>query len=501
MTNHSIWLETYDYENHPSLTQDIAVDIAIIGGGITGITTALELLPSGKEIAIFEAEKIASGTTSYSTANLYAPVMQSHHTITSKFNQQAVNTIIQSRSHAIDYIESTIRKLNIDCHFYRRPLYLFTHDNKKIKWLEKEMTILQMAKISIKEISSFPLDINALKIIKLEDQARFNPYIYVNEIATYLASKGCKIFENTSITKIEENKNQCILYANGKKIVARKVVMATHIPKGINLKQMLTFPYRSYVVGIKHNNQYQPGHFWDLDSMNSISVHNVFSNENDILLIAGSNHKVGQPRLSSYNQHYEELEKYAKQHFKTENIHYRWSAQHYQSADLVPFVGLAHRFSKHLYMATGFATDGLTYGTVAGILLSDLLQDKPNSWHDLYDTKRFKPIAIAQKMIKENVNVTCRYIKDNLCPASRKPGSELKPDEASIIKIDGKKCAAYRDNENNLHVVSAICPHMQCVVNWNEAEKTWDCPCHGSRFSVDGKVIEGPAFHPLERIT
>jgi Rieske Fe-S protein len=427
--------------------------------------------------------------------------MQSHLAIKAKFNQQTINKIIATRNKAIDYIENTVNNLNIACGFSRRPLYIFTKESKNNQLLEKEVNILNQTNLDIKAANFFPLNFRVEKAFKLENQARFNPYLYIISIAEYLRANGCELYENTPIIKIEDKQDGCIAYTNHTMIKAKKLIMATHIPKGFNLTQMIAFPYRSYVVGLHFDNfKYPLAHCWDLDQSVSISTHNVFTKDADVMLIAGSHHKVGQPKYASYNEHYRVLEQYAMQYLAIPAFDYRWSAQHYISADLLPYIGLANRLSKNLYMATGYATDGLVYGTVAGLLLADLLQNIPNPAKKLFNSNRCKPLATASKVIKENMNVTCQYLIDYLSCPKKTPFDKIQANEATIIKANGKKCAAYRDENNQLHVVSAVCTHMKCIVHWNAAEKSWDCPCHGSRFGIDGHVIEGPALIPLKKM-
>ena len=220
-----------------------------------------------------------------------------------------------------------------------------------------------------------------------------------------------------------------------------------------------------------------------------MSTHSMSKEKADLLVIAGSHHKTGQS--NNARSHYDELESYLRKTFQVKDIKYRWSAQHYHSADGIPYIGLASHY-KNIYEATGFFADGLVYGTIAGILLGDKISNKANPSERAYNTKRHKFSASINFLIKENFNVFLQYMKD-LPNFSTKEFKNVKNGEGKICIINGEKCGVYRDVDEKLHVVSAVCPHMKCIVHWNNAEKTWDCPCHGSRFSYEGKVIEGPA--------
>lgn len=496
----SLWESiTENKPNYPNLNKDIEVDVAIIGGGITGVTTALRLIEAGKDVAVLEADKVGSGTTGFSTGNLYVAVQPYYQHIITKFNIEIAKKIAHSRQFAIDYIASIVEEKNITCQFARRPWFLFTSDESKLAFLKKEIETLKKLDISINDTKTLPIPLKFKKAAVMENQARFNPLQYVIGIAENLHKKGCQIFENTRVMEVEENDDHCVLTTKNGKVTAKQVVIATHTPIGINLSQMFTAPYRSYVVAVElRDKTYPEGHFWDLDSPHhAVCTHALKSEKPELLLVAGSHHKTGQGQ--DLNSHYQELESFLEDHFDVSHVAYRWSAQHYQSADDVPYIGLASRFARRTYIATGFSADGLIYGTLSGIIIADEILKKENELSPVYDSNRFKPIASSSFVIKENANVFMQYLKDYpiLTPAHF---DAIKKGEGKIVESNMQKLAVSRDKNNKVHVVSAVCTHMKCIVDWNDAEQTWDCPCHGSRFTCEGKVIEGPAKIDLEKI-
>lgn len=496
----SLWESiTEDKRAYPKLDKDIQVDVAIIGGGITGVTTALHLVAAGKTVALMEANKIGSGTTGFSTGNLYVAVQPYYQHIVAKFNQDIAKKIAHSRQFAIDYIETNIKEKNIPCQFSRRPWFLFTSDESKLSFLEKEVETLKCLDIEIDFTHSMPVPLKFKKAAVMENQARFNPLQYVISLANDLDQKGCKVFENTRITEIQEFNDHCLLIANGRKITANQVVIATHTPIGVNLAQIFTAPYRSYVVAVELNDQaYPEGHFWDLDDPHhAVCTHAIKGSKPELMLVAGSHHKTGQGK--NLISHYKELSSFLENHFSVARVAYQWSAQHYQSADDVPYIGLASRFAKRTYIATGFSADGLIYGTLAGMIIGDEILKKENELNKIYNSNRFKPIASSVFLAKENVNVFMQYLKDYPL-LTTESYDKIKIGEGKIIESNLEKLAVSRDENNQLHVVSAVCTHMKCIVNWNDAERTWDCPCHGSRFTCQGKVIEGPAKIDLKKI-
>jgi glycine/D-amino acid oxidase-like deaminating enzyme/nitrite reductase/ring-hydroxylating ferredoxin subunit len=483
--------------SYPELSKDIEVDVAIVGGGITGITAALQLIKAGKKVAILEADKIGGVTTAYSTGNLYIPVQPFYQNIISKFNFETAKSIAYSRRFAIDYIENTILEKNISCSFSRRPWYGYTADHERIS-LEKEVELLKKMEIPIEYVNELPLKFKFTKAVLMPNQARFNPLQYVISIAEDLAKQGCLIFENTRVTHVEE-KDVCHITTANAKVTAKKLLMATHTPIGINLIQMFTAPYRSYVVSVRlKDDTYPEGHFWDLDRPpHATCTHAISTNQPELLVVAGSHHKVGKGKNTL--AHYKALEKFLRDHFSVDEVKYQWSAQHYQSADNIPYIGLANRFAKHIYIATGYFADGLVYGTLAGIILSDLILENKNPLADTYQSNRFDPFASATFFMKENADVLIEYLKDYPLFSSGNY-DDIKTGEGKIREINQEKCGVSRDENNQLHIVSAVCTHMKCIVNWNNAEKTWDCPCHGSRFTNQGKVIEGPAKSDLKKV-
>lgn len=500
MDTTSLWKEiTTKSSTYPALSKDLDIDVAIIGAGITGITAALQLIKAGKRVAVFEADKVGGVTTGFSTGNLYIAVQPYYQHIISKFNVAAAKQIAKSREFAIHYIEKNIKEKNIKCHFHRRPWFAYTNDESRISILEKEVEAIKSLGFDINFTNTLPLAFKFKKAARMENQARLNPLQYVVSLADYLKQQGCLIFENTRIEDIEEKNDSCYLTTNhGKKITAKKIVMATHTPIGVNATQLFTAPYRSYVVSVRlKNNEYPEGHFWDLDfPHHATCTHAVSGDHPELLMVAGSHHKVGQGKIT--DSHYQELEKFLRDHFPVEKIAYQWSAQHYQTADDVPYIGLVSRFAKHTYMGTGYFADGLVYGTIAGIIMSDLILEKENEWAQIYNSNRLKLLASAAFLAKENSNYLLQYYKD-FPKKNFTHFSEIKPGNAKVVEIDREKWGIYRDENNKLHMVSAVCTHMKCLVNWNHVEKSWDCPCHGSRFTIDGEVIEGPAKINLKR--
>jgi glycine/D-amino acid oxidase-like deaminating enzyme/nitrite reductase/ring-hydroxylating ferredoxin subunit len=502
MNKQPVWPHTLtNRQNYPKLQTSLDADIVIIGAGITGLTAAMQLMGSGKSIVVLEGHTVGSGTTGSSTANLYIPIENSYHVIAKKFNQQIAKSVAQSRKSAIDYIEQLVKQYGIDCSFQRRPWYMFTKLSKNIRLIDDEFKALSECDLPVSFADEMPLAMPFTKAIRLENQARFNPLRYLYGLAKILTAQGCQLYEQTPVINYKEYKDYCEIKTAEATIKARKLIIATHIPLGFNFLQMKAFAYRTYAVGARlADNIYPDAMMWHMDNPHfSISSHSIAGAELDLLIIAGNSHKTGQASQGCHEAHQKAVEGYLQANFELERIVYEWSAQHYQPADGLPYIGLASRLSKNMFVATGYSADGLTYGTMAGMLLADQIQDKSNSWTDIYKATRFTPKASAVKFSKENVNVLNQYLADYPGNVDSQDYLTIKPGEGKIIEEQGEKWAIHRDENNQLHRVSAICTHMKCVVKFNDAEKTWDCPCHGSRFTTDGDIIEGPALTPLTK--
>lgn len=501
MIKQPVWSSTLTTSHtYPQLKGNYETDIVIIGAGITGLTAAMRLLEQGKKTTIIDAFTVGSGTTGSSTANLYVPVEAYYHQIETKFNKKVAAQVALSRKQAINYIEQLVAKYTIACSFQRRPWYMFTRLSSYKRKIEQEYAALSRCGMSVEYVDELPLDLSFVKAIKLDNQARFNPLHYLYALADILVNHGCQLYEHTPALSYKEHNDYCeVVTANGQ-LKARKLIIATHIPIGVNFLQMKVFPYRSYAVAARLGSSYPNGVFWDIAAPHfSISSHGVKDTELDLLVIAGNSHKTGQAATGSHKSYYKRVTTYLKTYFDIASIDYAWSAQHYQPADGLPYIGHASRLSKHSFAATGYSADGLTYGTVAGMLLADSVLGRTNKLSEVYKATRITLMASAPKFIKENANVLGQYLEDYPGNVEAKDYLAIKAGQGKVIQENGEKWAIARDANNQLHRVSAVCTHMKCIVKWNDMEKTWDCPCHGSRFTIHGTVIEGPALSPLPK--
>jgi glycine/D-amino acid oxidase-like deaminating enzyme/Rieske Fe-S protein len=499
MYTKSIWHEFIPSHTYPSLSSNIDADVAVIGAGITGITTALLLSQKGLKTVVLEAQRIGSGTTSHSTGNLYFTVDKNLSQFKGKYDEGVIRKVVFSRSSALDQIEKWTREYQLDCDFKRVPWIFYSGISENNSKIEDEYNIANNAGVIVSWADSASIPVTFTKGLVVTGQAQFNPVKYVEGLVKAAQSANLHIFENTTVLKVEEEKNHVILETTGGTVTARYAVHATHTPKGIKLYHTLLGPYREYGIAcLAGKKPFPEGIFWGYYEEGKKYSIRLYEREGQrYILVVGEPHKVGQSddNMGAIRN----LEDFASRHLGLTDVAYRWGGQHYRPADLLPYIGRESKTS-NVFVATGYSTDGLVYGTLAGMMIADEITQAPNEWSELYSAHRFTPLKSAKQFLKENINVAGKFLKDLPGVKDISDFNEIKPGTGAIVEKDRSKIAAYKSESGELTLVSAVCPHMKCIVSWNNAEKTWDCPCHGSRFKPDGTVIEGPAFHALHHV-
>jgi len=495
----SVWTANIIPPTYPELTTDLEVDIAIVGGGITGLSAAYILAAEGKSVVVLEAHEIGKGSTAYSTGNLYTTVGERLHSIGERHGEDAMIEVVNSRMSAINFIEHRVLDHTIDCEFQRVPWNLFTTGSSNEKDSEIENEFDAARKSGLEAINTVPMVFpfpNVSKIATIDHQAQINPYKYVLGLATAIDTRNCRIFENTKVINVEDG-SPCIVHTKNAKVKAKKVIMATHSPKGIYEVHTEMEAYREFALAAKLKGDLPiEGIYWNMIGSDQYSVRPYSNEEGNFLVVVGEPYLVGS--LDDNEECLLKIEKYLYEYFDVDRIVYRWAAQNYKSADGLPYIGTSP-LQSNTFIATGFKADGLVYGTLAGMIIADTILGHESDWAELYNPKRFTPIASAKQFAKENANVVSHLLKDYLFYGEVDRLKQIEQGEGKTLTLDGEKVAAYRDENNELHVVSSVCTHLGCIVHFNNVEKSWDCPCHGSRFTIDGEVIEGPAYKNLAK--
>jgi glycine/D-amino acid oxidase-like deaminating enzyme/nitrite reductase/ring-hydroxylating ferredoxin subunit len=494
MERKPLWKESASENARPELEGSKEAEIVVIGGGITGLTTAMILAEAGKKVIVLEAFKIGAGTTGFSSCHLTTDIDEEYRSINSDFNEEITHIVAESRKAGIAFIERTALEKKIACDFKRVPGYWYTEIAEDISKLIEEFEVTSKTGLDVCLEDHVPLPFPVRKGLMFKNQAQFHSQKYLQGLAAYLERIGCELYENSQVNHVEEKDDYYLVKTSSGTVKTKQIVLATHLPIFFNVLQMVAAPYRSYMIAVRLNNEnYPEGLFWDTAEPYHY-IRSYRDEKGPLLLVGGADHKTGNEEES--NQSFHDLEKYTRERFDVKEIVYEWSAQFYEPADGLPYIGRT-LFSKNAYVATGFSGDGLVYGTIAGVLISDIILGKENNWIKAYDSRRFTPAASAYEFIKENANVFKHFISDR--SADTLQLSDVKPGEGKIVKINGEKLAVARDEHNELHALSPVCTHMKCFVQWNYAEKSWDCPCHGSRFNIHGEVLYGPAVKELEK--
>ncbi len=492
MSEQSFWQGTADMVRFPPITQDLEADVAIVGGGITGMVAALLLSRAGKSVVVMEAMRVGEGTTGFSTGNLYASVDERLASIRDAWNAETAASVVRSRTAALNLIEQTISEFGIVCGFARRPQYLLATDDEQSEQLAGELEALQEAGLLASEVKEVPLPIAFVRALKIENQAQFHPLAYVRGLARAIQSDNCRIFEDSPVAEIDGGKH--VVRTAAGEVRAHQILMATHVPKGFNLIHTVLGPYREYGIAARLcGTDYPEGIFWSMEEPGH-SIRSYDANGDRYLIVIGEKHKTGQPEEGK--DYFAAVEQYARVHFEVASVDYRWSAQHYRPADKLPYIGLSAG-SDNIYLATGFGTNGLVYGPMAAMIVSDAILGRQNPWSRLYDATRFTPAKSAADFLSENVNSAKEFVRDYFSRAEVEAAAKVPPGEGMLAHVGKEKLAVYRDESGGLVALSPVCTHLGCLVHWNGHERTWDCPCHGSRFGPDGAVLEGPAIKAL----
>lgn len=498
----SIWQNTVNNElSFQPLRDNLEADVCIVGAGIAGLTTGYLLAREGKSVVIVDAWEMAAGETGRTTAHLTAVLDDRFFNIESLFGEKGARLAAESHMAAINHIEAIIRKENINCDFERVDGYLAPLDEKQREDFDKEVAPVKQAGFSDMEIVG-KLPISGLKInlaMRFPQQATLHITNYMNGLAEAFMRLGGQIYTNSRIVEVKGGDNAYAKTNKGYKVNAKNIVVATNTPINdwvkMHTKQAA---YRTYVIGYQISKDTYPGFLlWDMaDPYHYVRI--VRGNSYDTLIVGGEDHKTGQ--AYDMDLKYQKLDNWAKNYFTTLGpITYRWSGQVMEPVDCMAFIGRNPMDSDNVYIATGDSGNGMTHGTIAGILITDLIMGRNNEWQSLYDPAR-KSVKAATTFIKENANFVGHMVKDWVKPGEVDSVDAISRGEGAILRKGVSKIAVYRDKEGKLHERSAVCTHLGCVVQWNRGEKSWDCPCHGSRFDCEGHILNGPAIKPLAEV-
>lgn len=493
----SYWRE-FELPIFNKLDEDKSFDVAIVGGGITGITAGYLLAKEGVKVAIIEAGRILTGTTGHTTAKLTAQHGIIYDEFINHFGEEKARMYYDANMDALNFVRKMIQVNQIDCDYSDQDDIIYASTDQGVTKVEKEITAYHKLGITSTKINSIPFDIPVQTGLVMHNQGQFHPLKYLEKLVKLFLEAGGTLYENTAAADIEDGESPQVLLRNGQKINCQFIIAASHYPfcdkKGLFFARM--YVERAYILGLKTKKPFPGGMYINADSP-SRSLRSTPLNGENLVLVAGEGHKTGQGIDTL--KHYQALEQFADEVLGIEEYKYRWSAQDMYTLDKIPFVGPITENQPRVLTATGYRKWGMTNGTAAAILLKDIVLGKENPYRELYSPNRFHADPDVKKFISVNADVAKHLIKGKLEVIPMDP-SELGIDEGSPVMINGQRAGAYRDQDGKIHVVDTTCKHLGCEVEWNNGERTWDCPCHGSRYSIDGEVLNGPAVRPLDRI-
>ncbi|MGG0285761.1 FAD-dependent oxidoreductase [Peribacillus butanolivorans] len=489
------WRSTLSFPSFSKLETDITTDVLIVGGGITGITSAYLLAKQGVKVTLIEASEILNGTTGHTTAKITAQHGLIYDQLMTDHGEEKARLYYEANTEGMELIKGLIEEHSIECNLNVQDAYVYANTDEYKNKIQEELKAYQKLGIRGDYAEKIPFSIPCKAAVIMKDQAQFHPLKYLTALIPPILEAGGNIYERTTAMKIEDGKPPTVKTETGHTIKSNHIIVASHFPFNdeMGLYFARTHIKRSYVLGIKTEQEYPGGMYFCADNPTR-SLRYTEDNGEKLILVGGEGHKTGQG--ISTIEHYEALQDFSSQYFNVKDIPYRWSAQDIVTPDNLPFVGPVTSNHPNVLIATGYAKWGMTNGSIAAKILTDHILQKDNRYADLYNPARIKGM---KNIVEDNADVAKHMIKSKLAVIHKTP-EDLGIDEGAIVKVNGDKAGCYRDHEGQLHIVDSTCTHMGCEVAWNSGDRTWDCPCHASRYSITGEVLNGPAVEPLKKI-
>ncbi|MCA9115529.1 MAG: FAD-dependent oxidoreductase [Planctomycetaceae bacterium] len=482
---------------YPPHSGPLETDVLIVGGGITGLTAAMHLVAAGRKVAVLEAGRIGAGTTAGTSGHLEALPDQGAGKLIRDFGCEAARAVTRARMEAIDQIETWCHDLATDADFRRVPACSCTESNSEKDSVRQECEHVRELGLdaAMLDLTASGLPLPAVAGFRVERQGRFHSVRYLRALAQRLQSDGCRIHEHTRAMPPRDGDPCTVETAHGQ-VTAGRVLLCTHSAYlGISEIDIRVAPYQSYVMTVRVREEFPDVLYWD-DAEPYHYIRRATAADPHLLIVGGADHKTGQGGNEA--EACDRLERYVRERFDVTEILQRWSAEYFEPADGLPLIGRVP-FRERTFLATGFSGTGLTFGTVAGRVLADLVLERETPLADIFSMSRLKLLAAGKGLLTENLNAAHRFVADRFGGREIDSLDEIAAGEGAVVQYRGSQWAVYRDPQQAVHVLSPVCTHAGCHVQWNEAEHTWDCPCHGGRFSPQGQRLYGPPADDLEQ--
>lgn len=493
----SFWVATASEKQgaRAPLPHDVDVDVAIVGGGIVGLTAALLLQRAGRSVAVIDAQRVGEQVTGRSTAKITSQHGLVYRQLEKNLGREGAKRYGEANQAGLAEIVRLSEELGIDCALERKDAYVYSRSGELAAEVEQEAEAARALGLPASYVRECPLPFKVAGAMRFENQAQFNPCAYLRGLARTVESEGGTVIEHTIVRSIAHGE-PCRIGTDHGVVSARDVIDASHMPLISEGKFFAkAYPHMHPVVAARIDPARAPDGMFISAEQPTRSLRTARWQDDVWVIATGRAFKPGHDEEVASG--FADLEAFLREELGAEGFDFRWTNEDYQPMDGVPFVGRATSGAPHLFVATGFNAWGITNGTAAAMLLCDLITKRSNPWAEVFEATRLKPLSGGPTLIRETLSTTAEGAGGYFRSRSSKLAG-LGKGEGSVLTIGGKRLAVFRDEQDQIHSVSAICTHMKCVVGWNPVDRTWDCPCHGSRFTIEGKVIHGPATADLE---
>ncbi len=498
--NESLWqYNIKDYAAAPVQWPTQTFDVVIVGGGITGITTALQLQKAGKKCVVVESYSLCFGTSGGTTAHLNSFLDTPYDKIENDFGENAAQLVASATNKALKLYHSNVEQYQINCGYSQHDGYVYARDTKQVKELTKMFEAAEKAGVDVSYTDRIPVPDDFIRAMVYQKQAQIHPVKYVHALAAQFEKGGGIIIQNCAVNHVVEAQESVAVETSLGALQGGYLVWATHIPPGVNLLHFRCAPYRSYAMALQLKgddypdglcyDMYDPYHYYRMQDVDGVKY----------LIAGGEDHKTA--HVENTEACFTKLEAHMRNLYEVEKVAFKWSSQYFEPADGLAYIGLLPGSSGNILVATGYGGNGMTYSHIAAPLLTDLIMQKENAFAALFNPNRVKPVAGFANFVKEAADVVSEFVSGRFAAEKIDGLSGLAPGEGKIVNYEGEKLAIYKDESGVAHALSPVCTHVKCIVNWNATEKTWDCPCHGARYAIDGEVLTGPARKALHKIS